>query len=217
MVKDESIIDDLKPLNIQCTSADCANGLHCFKQTKRWAQANLFSSGGLGGKCRYCNIDLIDWSRVYKRDLTDVEYTFSALKKERVRHHFWHTEIDIKALNHARRKGTIGLSTAAEKMIRNKVGAAEPFHDGWQTPKSSNIIFYAMHAVASCCCKCIEEWHGIPGGRELTEQEIAYLTDLVMLYIKDRLPFLTIDGEKVPRLSTRLSERSQPIGNKKAE
>jgi hypothetical protein len=45
----------------------------------------------------------------------------------------------------------------------------------------------------------LEYWHNIPLGRELTEPEIGYLTDLVMLYVEERLPILTENGEKVPR------------------
>jgi hypothetical protein len=41
-------------------------------------------------------------------------------------------------------------------------------------------------------------WHGISLGRELTEEEIGYLVDLVMLFIDERLPFLTENGETVP-------------------
>jgi len=168
------------------------------------AQANVSRSGnshGLGGQCRSCGATLVDWSRVYKRDLSDVAYTFTALKYELIRHYFWHIEIDQKAVNHARRKGMVGMRIAAEKRIRDSVGSAHPFHDGWQTPKSGNALFYAQHATASCCRKCIEEWHAIPGGRVLTEVEIAYLTELVMFYIEDRLPSLTMNGEQVPRLS----------------
>jgi len=165
-------------------------------------------SGGLGGACRSCGATLVDWSRVYRRDLADATYTFTALKYELIRHHFWHVEIDLKALNHARRKGMVGMRAAAEKKIRGSVGQANPFHDGWQTPKSGNVVFYGQHATASCCRKCIEEWHGIPQGRALTDAEVTYLTDLVMLYIKDRLPSLSENGEKVPPLSAK-SESTQ--------
>jgi hypothetical protein len=62
---------------------------------------------------------------------------------------------------------------------------------------------YAQHATASCCRKCIEEWHGIHQGRELTEDEITYLATLAILYVDERLPFLTQAGEKVPRMAHR--------------
>lgn len=203
MNEDEDTFEELKPLDIRCTSSDCENGLHCFRQKQRLVKGVVRSSGGLGGACRACGANLVDWERVYKRDVTDVNYTFSALKFECIRHHFWHVEIDIKALNHAKRKGLRDLRIAAERLIRRSVAPAEPSYDGRQTPKTGNVLFYAQHATASCCRKCIEEWHGIPIGRALTDSEVAYLTDLVMLYVKDRLPSLGEFGEKVPPMRTK--------------
>jgi hypothetical protein len=71
-------------------------------------------------------------------------------------------------------------------------------YDGRQTPWEGNPMFYAQHATATCCRRCLEEWHNIPRGRELTDAEISYCTSLVMLYVNERLPFLTEYGEKVP-------------------
>lgn len=196
----------LQPLKIKCTSTNCENGLHCFKQTRKKKVADQF------GQCHSCGADLVDWSRVQKRNLSDVQYTFAALKHELIRHYFWHVEIDQKAINHARRKGKTGMRVAAEKRIRKSVGPAEPLYDGRQTPKenSGNAIYYAQHATACCCRKCMEYWHNIPLGRELTEQEIGYFTDLVMLYVEERLPILTEHGEKVPRLRPLPCEESSP-------
>lgn len=191
--------ETLKPLKITCTSTDCTNGLHCFRQTRK-----LLASSQQG-RCRTCGVELIDWNRVHKRNPADATYTFAALKYELVRHYFWHVEIDLRAVNHARRKGQIELWAAAEQRIRKAVGQEEPPLDGRQTPRegSGNVIYYAQHATASCCRKCIAEWHGIPRGRELTEDEIAYLTTLVILYIDERLPLLTLGREHVPRLPRR--------------
>ncbi len=44
----------------------------------------------------------------------------------------------------------------------------------------------------------MEEWHGIPPGQELTDDQIAYLTDLAMLYIEERLPNLASAGINIP-------------------
>jgi hypothetical protein len=116
-----------------------------------------------------------------------------------VRHYFWHVSIDQKAVDHARRKGRVGMREAAENRIRRSVGPALPPFDGRQTPKEENAIYYAQHATASCCRKCIEEWHGIPQGVQLTEDQIQYLTQLATMYIDERLPFLTEHGETIPR------------------
>jgi len=183
----------LPPLDITCTSTNCENGLHCFKQTKQMKIANI------KGICRECGADLVDWSRVYKRNPSDVKYTFKALKYEMVRHHYWHVDIDQKAINHARRKGIRGMKEAAEHLVRKKLSSAVPTFDGRQTPKDGNALFYAQHATASCCRKCVEYWHDIQYGRPLTETEIAYLSELLMLYVIDRLPYLKENGEYIQR------------------
>ena len=41
------------PLDVKCTSADCENELHCFKQRKK-------TTGEQRGKCRYRSADLVD-------------------------------------------------------------------------------------------------------------------------------------------------------------
>jgi hypothetical protein len=186
----------LEPLKVTCTSADCENNLHCFRKSREMAESDQ-------GKCRYCHADLIDWERVQRRDVADVRFTFDALRKEKVRHHFWHREIDEKAINHATRKGRDALSVLARKRLIQSVGAAKPFRDGFQTPYDGNLVYYAQHAVAACCRKCIEYWHGIPQGQPLTDQEIEYLLALTLLYIRGRMPDLPSEPTKVPRLPRR--------------
>lgn len=183
----------LAPLEITCSSADCKSGLHCFTQTKKMKGTDE------GGRCRYCGAELVDWSRTHKRDLDDVQYTFEALRYELWRHRYWHIDIDEKAINHARRKGKSGMKAAAERRLRSSVGDANPYRDGYQTPKKGNVLYYAQHATATCCRKCMEDWHGVPMGQALTDRQIAYFTDLLMLYIDERLQ-LTENGEYVPSI-----------------
>lgn len=185
---------ELKPLAISCTSTDCDSNFHCFKFHKSKMMADQ------KGACRACGVKLVDWTRVHKRDVADIAYTFKAMEFELIRHHNWHIDIDLRAVNHARRKGLKGLLASAYDRIKKAVGPAEPYRDGTQTPREGNIIFYAQHATASCCRKCIEYWHDIPEGRDLTASEITYLVKLVMAYIKERMPNLTEEGEYVPRI-----------------
>ena len=63
---------ELKPLKISCTSTDCDNNLHCFKSTQQMKRRNE------QGRCRQCGADLVDWKRVHKRNLSDVNHTFDA-------------------------------------------------------------------------------------------------------------------------------------------
>ena len=182
----------LPKLAITCTSADCDRDLHCFRSTKKLRAA------GLGGACRVCHVELINWQRVHGRRLDDVEHTFMELRRELIRHHFWHLEFDEKATNHALRKGRSALHAAAERRLAVSVGGEAPFRDGTQTPFTGNVIYYAQHATASCCRTCIEYWHNIPKGRALTEDEFRYLAALVVRYIDERLPDLPEVPTRVP-------------------
>lgn len=194
------------PLNIMCTATDCTSNLHCFKAKKKME--------GPAGTCRECGADLVAWDRVHQRDLGDVANTFAALKHELIRHHFWHVEIDKKAIDHARRKGRRRLYADVKRRIETSIGKASPYRDGYQTPKHGNIIYYAQHATASCCRRCAEYWHGIPTGRLLTADEVTYLSGLVRLYLIERLPDLAEEGVKVPPIrSPRVSAAGEEPAN----
>lgn len=181
-----------EPLKISCTTANCANNLHCFKASRGMAAKDR-------GKCRECGADLVDWTRVHLRNIRDAEHTFEALKKEFIRHHFFHKPIDEGAVAHARRKGRINLRAAVHKRLEKYLAPAAPPRDGYQTGYEGNAIYYAQHSTACCCRKCLEYWHAIPQGRDLTAQELEYCAALIDLYLKERLPDLKDEPEKVPR------------------
>jgi hypothetical protein len=182
-----------RPLEITCTSSDCEQGLHCFRATQR------MKDNDEEGCCRQCGADLIDWARVHKQRLSDHRYTFEALKHEMVRHYFWHKEIDRRAINHARRKGRKRMRAAVLKRIRSSVGVKHS-RDGRQTPYEHNSIFYAQHAAACCCRKCIEYWYGVPQSHTLTDEQILFFSELCLMYIFERLPDLAEDGMRVPNI-----------------
>jgi hypothetical protein len=140
---------------------------------------------------------LIDWARFRKLDLADVQFTFASLKYEMWRHHYWHLRLDEKAINYARRKGREVLRDAISKRLSNHLKPDNPF-DGRQTPKRENPIFYAQHALACCCRKCMECWYGIPRDKQLDSGQISYLASLVTLYLEEKMPDLPEKGEKVP-------------------
>ncbi len=153
---------------------------------------------GTVGTCRSCGADLINWTRVHSRDLGDVAHTFEAMKREWIRHRYWHKELNQHAINYSLRKGRSRLRDTVVRRINSSIGAAEPYRDGYGTPwEARDPIPYAQHAVAACCRGCVEEWHAIPQGRPLSNEEIAYLSELVMLYINERVPGLTDEGRYV--------------------
>ena len=194
-----------KPLStIKCTSADCENDLHSFLRMRPRGQSYR------NGECRECGIDLIDWHRLDQRDLSDVDHTVASLERELIRHVYWHKSIDQRAINHAKRKGLSGMREAAIMRLRNSVGPPRSKlpRDGGQTGFSRNAIFYAQHATATCCRKCIEAWHGIEKENPLTTEQIGYMTELVMHYIQQRVPNLAQHGIKVPKLSSNHDKES---------
>lgn len=180
------------PLAITCTSTDCENDLHCFKQLKKMTPDRR-------GKCRACGADLVDWQRLHRRDRTDAAHTFEALQHELIRHHFFHRPVDEGALRHAQRKGRVRLKEAARDRLQKYLATADPPRDGRQTPLDGNAIYYAQHATATCCRTCLEYWHDIPKGRPLTKAEFEYCAALVELYLDDKLPGLADSPIKVPR------------------
>lgn len=85
---------------------------------------------------------------------------------------------------YARSKGKTTIDRHACELLRSRVGAANPVKDGKQTPWRGHPVFAAQHATATCCRGCIEKWHHIPRGRELTDEEIRRLADLIMAWIE---------------------------------
>jgi hypothetical protein len=189
---------ELKPLKLSCDHAECEQGLHCFRESRRRASAEEREPGS----CQQCGARLVDWSRMHKRDRGDTAHTFIALRREWIRHRFWHADIDQRAMNYALRKGRRGLPMAMDSRLRSAIGVKHS-RDGQQTPWSGNILYYAQHATASCCRRCLQYWHGIPEDRPLTDDEIEYFVDLGLRYIFERIPDLPDEGQKVARIPRR--------------
>jgi hypothetical protein len=64
-----------------------------------------------------------------------------------------------------------------------------------QTPYRGHPVFVAQHATATCCRSCLERWHGIPKGRELTTGEQAYAVDVICRWIETDL---AASGRRAP-------------------
>lgn len=174
------MIKKLEPLDIKCSSTDCEKDLHYFRASKK------FIKEGLKGHCRDCKKKMVDWARVHQRNISDIDYTVQALNYEMFRNYYWNKEIDLTALNKARMLTEEQIREAAYKVIRRAVGKPANNYDGRQTPLQGNIIFYAQHATATCCRKCIETWHNIPTDVPLTKEQIDYFVNLIMYYIRER-------------------------------
>ena len=72
----------------------------------------------------------------------------------------------------------------ARDLLSKKIAAAEPVKDGRQTPYRGHVVFVAQHATATCCRTCLQKWHGIEKGRELSEDELAYAVEVVARWVE---------------------------------
>jgi hypothetical protein len=147
-----------------------------------------------------CGEDAIDWERLHERDVNDIECTIAQLKLDRWKYKWWMKEVDLEARRRAIRTGG-GHEDAVRQRVVQSVGRVQqqsngkvqPDRDGWQTPYEGDITYYGQHATATCCRKCIDIWHGIPQGRDLTKKEQAYIVALLMAYITSKLPEIGAD------------------------
>ena len=44
-------------------------------------------------------------------------------------------------------------------------------------------VFIAQHATGTCCRGCLMRIHHIPKERELTDKEIRYIVNVIMIWI----------------------------------
>lgn len=70
------------------------------------------------------------------------------------------------------------IKSRLEKRQRKK-----PKNDGLQTPYVAHGIDVSMHTCAVCCRGCINRWHGFTLDRDLSDEEIDYLTNFVYYYL----------------------------------
>ncbi len=88
-----------------------------------------------------------------------------------------------KESDYLRSKGMDTILTHAADFIEKRLAPALPANDGKQTPWRNHPVFVAQHATATCCRGCLEKWHRIPKGRELTEEEKQYVVALLKAWL----------------------------------
>lgn len=106
---------------------------------------------------------------------------FAGLSKSGFRSRFHLKEQDKE---YVRQKGMDLIRHHAEEFIEKRLSPAVISNDGKQTPMRGHPVFIAQHATATCCRGCLEKWHKIRKGRELTIRQKKYITDIIMLWIK---------------------------------
>ena len=113
-----------------------------------------------------------------------IDNKLSELSKSKFRSSFHLRKYMIEYIE---KNGLEKIKDHAYDFINQKLAPANPANDGKQTPTKNHPVFIAQHACACCCRSCLEKWHHIPKGRELTKNEINYIVSLLMEWINREL------------------------------
>lgn len=104
-----------------------------------------------------------------------------SLQKSKFRSSFSLKEKDIDYIN---KKSLSVIREHAFDFINKRLAPAIILNDGKQTPMRGHPVFIAMHATATCCRGCLEKWHKIKKGHNLSKEEIDYIIDIIMSWIE---------------------------------
>ena len=80
-------------------------------------------------------------------------------------------------------RGMPTIRRHAHDIVDKRLAPAEPDKDGRQTPYRGHPVFVAQHATATCCRSCLEKWHGIARGHELSTAEREYVVEAICRFI----------------------------------
>ena len=89
-----------------------------------------------------------------------------------------------KEINYIKEKGIDKIQEHTKDFINKRLAQAVIQNDGKQTPMRGHPVFIAQHATATCCRGCLYKWHRIEKGKELNKEEIEYIVNVIMEWIK---------------------------------
>ena len=89
-----------------------------------------------------------------------------------------------KDKDYVRNRGIDTIESHAMDFITKRLAPAEIANDGRQTPMRGHPVFIAQHATGCCCRSCLEKWHHITKGHELTDAEKEYIVSVIMRWIR---------------------------------
>ena len=80
-------------------------------------------------------------------------------------------------------KGLDKIKEHAYDFINTRLKPKDIPNDGKQTPMKGHPVFIAQHACACCCRGCLYKWHHIEKDKELSDEEVDYVVNLLMKWI----------------------------------
>jgi hypothetical protein len=115
--------------------------------------------------------------------MRDLPELFEALRRSAFRARF---RLGPRESAYLQQKGIDIVAEHARRFILERLAPAQPANDGKQTPMRNHPVFIAQHATATCCRKCLENWHRIPQGQPLTDGQIDYIADVIVRWLQNQ-------------------------------
>lgn len=106
------------------------------------------------------------------------------LSKSKFRNSF---HLKTKDFEYIQNKGIDTIRKHAYDFINSRLAPAVIPNDGKQTPMRGHPVFIAEHATATCCRSCLYKWHHISKNKELNQDEIDYIVNIIMMWINKEL------------------------------
>ena len=111
------------------------------------------------------------------------EELFERLAKSRFRSRF---RLSRKERDYVAIRPRAQLDAHARDIISKRLAPAHPYKDGKQTPYRGHPVFIAQHATGTCCRTCLQKWHDIPAGVELTAEQQEYVVSVLLAWMYRR-------------------------------
>ena len=106
------------------------------------------------------------------------------LSKSKFRNSF---HLKTKDFEYIQNKGIDTIRKHAYDFINSRLAPAVIPNNGKQTPMRGHPVFIAEHATATCCRSCLYKWHHISKNKELNQDEIDYIVNIIMMWINNEL------------------------------
>jgi hypothetical protein len=116
--------------------------------------------------------------------MRDPDDLFAALARSPFRSRF---KLHGRELQYLRDKGIPVILQHAADFVTKRLAPVHPRNDGKQTPFRNHPVFVAQHATATCCRGCLQKWHRIEQGRELTGDEQRYVVAVIERWLTSHL------------------------------
>lgn len=113
--------------------------------------------------------------------MQEINVILEKLNKSKFRSGFKLKQNDIKYIEE---KGLEKIKEHAYDFVIKRL-AKKLSNDGKQTPMKGHPVFIAQHATATCCRTCLYKWHKIDESKDLNKQQIDYIVEIIMKWIRN--------------------------------